>query len=54
MRDCEVSNFAQTPLNPRVVIPEEANANSAAMSAWIDSNRDSKRRRRGRKTAYDL
>src|SRR6202030_1505598 len=35
-----------------VVIPEEANANSAVMSAWIDSNRSAKRRRRGRKTAY--
>ena len=35
-----------------VVIPEEAKANSAAMSAWIDSNRSAKRRRRGRKTAY--
>src|SRR6202048_4562786 len=35
-----------------VVIPEEAKANSAAMSAWIDSNRSSKRRKRGRKTAY--
>jgi DNA topoisomerase-3 len=32
-----------------VVIPEEAKANSAAMSAWIDSNRSAKRRR---KTAY--
>ena len=35
-----------------VVIPDEAKANSAAMSAWIDSNRDTKRRKRGRKTAY--
>jgi DNA topoisomerase-3 len=33
-----------------VVIPEEAEANSAAMSAWIDSNRIAKRRKRGRKT----
>jgi len=32
------------------VIPEEAKANSAAMSAWIDSNRSAKRRKRGRKT----
>ena len=32
-----------------VVIPEEAKANSAAMSAWIDSNRSAKRRRRGRR-----
>src|SRR4051812_5618781 len=35
-----------------LIIPDEAKANSAAMSAWIDSNRDSKRRRRGRKTSY--
>jgi DNA topoisomerase-3 len=35
-----------------LVIPEEAKANSAAMSAWIDLNRSAKRRRRGRKTAY--
>jgi len=34
-----------------VVIPEEAKANSAAMSAWIDSNRSAKRRKRSRKTA---
>jgi DNA topoisomerase III len=35
-----------------VVIPDEAKANSVAMSAWIDLNRGTKRRRRGRKTAY--
>ena len=35
-----------------LIIPEEAKANSAAMSAWIDSNRSAKRRKRGRKTAY--
>jgi DNA topoisomerase III len=35
-----------------VVIPEETKANSAAMSAWIDSNRGAKRRKRGRKTSY--
>jgi DNA topoisomerase III len=29
-----------------LVIPEEAKASSAAMSAWIDSNRNSKRGRR--------
>ena len=34
-----------------IIIPDEAKANSAAMSAWIDSNRGTKRRRRGRKTA---
>jgi DNA topoisomerase-3 len=32
-----------------LVIPDDAKASSAAMSAWIDSNRDSKRRRRSRK-----
>ena len=35
-----------------LIIPDEAKASSAAMSAWIDSNRGTKRRRRGRKTAY--
>jgi DNA topoisomerase-3 len=35
-----------------LVIPDEAKANSAAMSAWIDSNQGTKRRKRGRKTAY--
>jgi DNA topoisomerase-3 len=35
-----------------LVIPDEAKANSAAMSAWIDLNRGTKRRKRGRKTAY--
>ena len=33
-----------------LVIPDEAKACSAAMSAWIDTNRGSKRRRRGRST----
>jgi DNA topoisomerase III len=37
-----------------IVVPEEAKANSAAMSAWIDSNRSAKRRKRGRKSAYKL
>jgi DNA topoisomerase-3 len=35
-----------------LIIPEVAKANSAAMSAWIYSNRGAKRRKRGRKTAY--
>ena len=35
-----------------IIVPDEATANSAAMSAWIDSNRGTKRRKRGRKTAY--
>jgi DNA topoisomerase III len=34
-----------------LIIPEEAKASSAAMSAWIDANRSAKRRR-GRKSAY--
>jgi DNA topoisomerase-3 len=33
-----------------LVIPDEAKASSAAMSEWIDLNRD--RKRRGRKMAY--
>ena len=37
-----------------LIIPDEAKASSAAMSAWIDSNRSAKRRKRGRKTAYKL
>jgi DNA topoisomerase III len=37
-----------------VIIPEEAKASSAAMSAWIDFNRNTKRRKRGRKTAHEL
>ena len=32
-----------------VVVPEEAKANSAAMSAWINSNRSAKRRKRGQR-----
>ena len=35
-----------------LVIPDEAKANSAAMSASINSNLDTKRHRRGRKAAY--
>ena len=35
-----------------LIIPDEAKANSAAMSAWINSNRSAKRRKRGRKTAF--
>ena len=39
-------------LGKGVVIPDEAKANSAAMAAWIDSNKSSKRRKSGRKTAF--
>lgn len=34
-----------------LVIPDEAKTSSAAMSAWIDSNRGTKRSKRGRTTA---
>jgi DNA topoisomerase III len=35
-----------------LVIPDEAKTSSAAMSAWIDSNRGTKRRKRARNAAY--
>src|SRR4051794_30829596 len=35
-----------------LVIPDEAKTSSAAMSAWIASNRGSRRRRGGQKTSY--
>jgi len=35
-----------------LIIPDEAKASSAVMSAWIDSNRGTKRRGRSRKTVY--
>jgi DNA topoisomerase III len=35
-----------------LIIPDDAKTNSATMSAWIDSNRDKTRHKRGRKTAY--
>ena len=38
-------------LGKGVVIPDEAKANSAAMAAWIDSNKGTKRRKSRRKTA---
>jgi DNA topoisomerase-3 len=34
-----------------LIIPDDARANSAAMSAWIDSNRGKKRRKLNRKTS---
>ena len=34
-----------------LIIPDEAKANSAEMSAWIESNRGTKCRKRGRKAA---
>jgi DNA topoisomerase III len=39
-------------LGKGVVIPDEAKANSAAIAAWIDSNKGTKRRKSGRKTAF--
>jgi DNA topoisomerase-3 len=35
-----------------LIIPDEAKTNSAAMSAWIDANRGTKRRKSNRKTTY--
>jgi DNA topoisomerase-3 len=35
-----------------LIIPDDARTNSAAMSAWIDANRDKKRRKSSRKTTY--
>ena len=35
-----------------LIIPDDARTNSASMSAWIDSNRGTKRRKSGRKTTY--
>jgi hypothetical protein len=37
-----------------VVIPEEAKADSVAMSAWIDSNRSAKRGKRSRNSGHKL
>jgi putative transposase len=39
--------YAATREEKGLIIPDEAKANSAAMSAWIDSNRGTKRRERG-------
>ncbi len=39
-------------LRKGVIVPDEAKANSAAMAAWIDSNKGTKRRKIGPKTAY--
>jgi DNA topoisomerase III len=35
-----------------LIIPDDAKTNSAAMSAWIDSNRSKGHRKRGHKTTY--
>ena len=39
-------------LGKGVVIPDAAKASSAAMAAWIDSNKGTKRGKRGRKTDF--
>lgn len=39
-------------LGKGVVVPDEAKANSTAMAAWIESNKGTKRRKNGRKTAF--
>jgi DNA topoisomerase III len=39
-------------LGKGVVVPDEAKTNSAAMAAWIDSNKGTKRRKSGRRTAF--
>jgi DNA topoisomerase-3 len=39
-------------LGKGVVIPDEAKANSVTMAAWIDSNKDTKRRKSRSKTAF--
>jgi len=48
----QLSYASKIALGKGVVIPDEAKATSAALAAWIDSNRDGKRRNRGRKTAF--
>src|ERR1039457_6725275 len=35
-----------------LIIPDDARTNSAAMSAWINSNRGTKHRKNGRKATY--
>jgi DNA topoisomerase-3 len=45
---------AKIALGKGAVVPDEAKANSTAMAAWIDSNKDTKRRKSGRKTAVRL
>jgi DNA topoisomerase-3 len=47
----QLSYAKKIAIGKGVVIPDEAQANSAAMAAWIDSNKGTKRRKAGRKTA---
>ena len=48
----QLSYAGKIALGKGVVIPDEAKASSAALAAWIDSNRDGKRRNSGRKTIF--
>jgi DNA topoisomerase III len=48
----QLSYATKIALGKGVVIPDEAKANSAAMAAWIDSNKGTKRRKSGSKTAF--
>ena len=48
----QLSYATKIALGKGVVIPDEAKANSGAMAAWIDSNKGTKRRKSGRKTAF--
>jgi len=47
----QLSYATKIAIGKGVVIPEAAKANAAALSAWIDQNRPSRRRNAGRKTA---
>jgi len=47
----QLSYATKIALGKGVVIPDETKANSAAMAAWIDLNKGTKRRKGGRKTA---
>jgi len=47
----QLSYVKKIAIGKGVVVPDEAKANSAAMAAWIDSNKGSKRRKSGRNTA---
>jgi DNA topoisomerase-3 len=47
----QLSYAKRIAIGKGVVIPDDAQANSAAMAAWIDSNKGTKRRKAGRKAA---
>jgi DNA topoisomerase III len=48
----QLSYATKIALGKGVVIPDEAKVNSAAMAAWIDWNKGTKRRKSGSKTAF--